>query len=148
LLATSFRVIPHIGPFKALAFKPLTPEAEKLYMASFNTTIDRYREYLSEVREDRLKLANQNIDMGELSPAGKYKLTDGAYSKLLHKLDGHYTEAPVELRSNILAFYQDLSLPISTKEHPADWSRLLEELDRLKAVNGDLTVAMETPPTK
>jgi hypothetical protein len=148
LLATSFRVIPHIGPFKALAFKPLTPQAEKLYMTSFNATIDRYREYLAEVSSDQLKLPNHNIDMGELSPAGKYKLTDSAYSKLLHKLDGHYTEAPAELRSNILAFYQDLSLPISTKAHPADWSKLLEELDRLKAVNGDLAVAMETPLPK
>src|SRR5207237_187305 len=43
LLATTFRVVPHVGPFKALAFKSLTPEAEKLYMASFNTTIDRFR---------------------------------------------------------------------------------------------------------
>ena len=145
LLAASFRVIPHIGPFKALAFKPLTPEAEKLYMASFNTTIDRYREYLAAVSGDTLKLPNHNIDMGELTPAGKYKLADAAYAKLLHKLESHYTEAPPELRSNILAFYRDLTLPISTKTHPADWSRLLEELDRLKAVDGDLKVALETP---
>jgi hypothetical protein len=148
LLATFFRVIPHVGPFKALAFKPLTPEAEKLYMASFNTTIDRYREYLAAVSADQLKLPNHNIDMGELTPAGKYKLADSAYAKLLHKLEGHYTEASPELRSNILAFYQDLSLPISTKAHPTDWARVLDELDRLKAVNGDLTVAMETPPSK
>jgi Zinc dependent phospholipase C len=148
LLAASFRVIPHIGPFKALAFKPLTPEAEKLYMASFNSTIDRYREYLAAVSGDTLKLPNHNIDMGELTPAGKYKLADAAYAKLLHKLESHYTEAPPELRSNILAFYQDLTLPISTKTHPADWSRLLEELDRLKAIDGDLKVAMETPVPK
>jgi hypothetical protein len=117
-------------------------------MASFNTTIDRFREDLAEVSADRLKLPNHNIDMGELSPAGKYKLADGAYAKLLHKLEGHYTEASAELRGDILAFYQNLDLPISTKANPADWSRLLEELDRLKAVNGDLTVAMEMPPPK
>jgi hypothetical protein len=126
----------------------LTPQAEKLYMASFNTTIDRYREYLAAVSADQLKLPNHNIDMGEVTPAGKYKLADTAYAKLLHKLESHYTEAPPELRGNILAFYRDLSLPISTKAHPADWSRLLEELDRLKAIDGDLKVAMETPVPK
>jgi len=148
MLAIFFRIMPHIGPFKALAFKPLTPQAEKLYMASFNTTIDRYREYLAAVSADQLKLPNHNIDMGEVTPAGKYKLADAAYAKLLHKLESHYTEVPPELRTNIIAFYRDLSLPIATKAHPADWSRLLEELDRLKTIDGDLKVAMETRAPK
>ena len=32
ILAGFFRIVPRIGPFKALAFKKLTPETEKLYM--------------------------------------------------------------------------------------------------------------------
>ena len=36
VLAVLFRVVPRVGPFKALAFKRLTPATEKIFMASFN----------------------------------------------------------------------------------------------------------------
>lgn len=140
MLAGFFRIVPRMGPFGALGFKRLTAETEKLYMASFNTSIDRYREFLSALSADRLKLPNANIDTGALTAAAKYTLTDGAYAKLLHKLAGHYTEAPLELRSNILAFYQDLSLPFSTKTDAKEWATVLEDLSYLKAVNLDLAV--------
>ncbi len=48
ILATVFRILPKVGPFRALSFKRLTPETEKMYMASFNSTIGRYRELLSQ----------------------------------------------------------------------------------------------------
>ena len=111
LLASVFRIVPKVGPFRPLAFKRLTPETEKMYMASFNSTIDRYRELLSEQNAGRLKLPNDNLDVGAFTAAGKYRLTDAAYSQLLHKLQGHYTEMPQELRSDILAFYHDLGAP-------------------------------------
>jgi hypothetical protein len=134
MLATFFRIVPRAGPFKALAFKKLTPETEKLYMAGFNASIDRYRELLADVGGGRLKLPNDNFDVGEATKAGKYKLTDAAYAKLLHKLDGRYAELPQDLRSEILTFYEDLSLPIATKANQSDWARLQEELNRLRAI--------------
>ena len=141
MLATFFRIVPRVGPFKALAFKRLTPETEKLYMAGFNASIERYRELLSGVNADQLVLPNDNFDMGEATKAGSYKLTDAAYAKLLHKLEGHYSDLPQDLRSNILTFYQDLSLPISTKANEGDWSRLQEELTYLEMVDRDLSGA-------
>jgi hypothetical protein len=45
---------------------------------------------------------------------------------------------PQELRSDILAFYQDLDAPISTKTNGDDWARVLKELDQLRAANADL----------
>ena len=141
MLATFFRIVPKVGPFKALAFKRMTPETEKLYMAGFNASIERYRELLSGVNADRLVLPNDNFDLGEPTKAGNYKLTDAAYAKLLHKLEGHYTDLPPDLRTNILTFYQDLSLPISTKANEGDWSRLQEELSYLEVVDRDLSGA-------
>ena len=138
ILAFLFRIVPKVGPFRPLDFKRLTPETEKMYMASFNSTIDRYRELLSEQNAGRLKLPNDNLDVGTSTAAGKYKLTDAAYSQLLHKLQGHYTEMPQELRSDILAFYHDLGVPISTKTNDNDWARLLKELDHLQSVDADL----------
>jgi hypothetical protein len=138
ILACFFRIVPRVGPFKALAFKRLTPETETLYMVGFNASIDRYRESLAEVGRGRLVLPNDNIDMGEVTVAGKYTLADAAYAKLLNKLDGHYVDMPQELRRNILAFYQNLDVPIETKTNEGDWVRLQKELGWIQAVDQDL----------
>jgi hypothetical protein len=109
-----------------------------MYMASFNATIERYRGLLSEQNANRLKLPNENLDVGTFTVAGKYTLTDAAYSKLLHKLQGHYTEMPQVLRSDILAFYGGQGLANSTKTSADDSARVVKELDQLRAVDVDL----------
>jgi hypothetical protein len=138
ILAFLLRLMPKVGPFRPLDFKRLTPETEKMYMASFNSTIERYRQLLSEQNAGSLKLPNENLDVGTSTGASKYTLTDAAYSQLLHRLQGRYTELPPALRSDILAFYHDLDVPISTKTNDADWRRLLQELDHLQSVDADL----------
>ena len=138
LLAALLRFVPKVGPLRPLAFQKLTPETEKMYMASFNSTMDRYREVLAEQDAGGLKLPNDNLDVGRLTSAGKYKLTDAAYSQLLHKLQGHYAKMPPELRSDILAFYHDLDLPNATKANAGDWARVLKELDQLQSVDKEL----------
>jgi hypothetical protein len=113
-LAFLFRIVPKIGPFKALAFKVPTPEAEKLFVASFNDTMVRYRVLLTEVRDNNLTLTNQNFDTGKPTRKGEYKKADETYDKLLE----HFADAPnnisIELRTNILAFY-GTSAPTSEK---------------------------------
>jgi hypothetical protein len=146
MLAGLFHIVPRTGPFKALAFKTLTPEIEKLYMAGFNASIDRYRALLTGVASGRLNLPNENLDVGETTKAGGYTLADAAYAKLLRKLDGHYAEVPQDLRSDILGFYQDESLPIATKSNESDWARLQGEINRLQAINADLSEASLTAP--
>jgi hypothetical protein len=96
--------------------------------------LDRYRELLAALQVDRLELPNENFDVGQPTQAGSYKLSDQAYAQLLGKLEGHYTDMPPELRLDIIAFYGDLSAPISTKTDGADWAKVIKELDELKAV--------------
>lgn len=150
LLASVLRFLPKAGPLRPLAFERLTPETEKMYMASFNSTIDRYRELLAEQKASHLKLPNDNLDVGKFTGAGKYTLTDAVYAELLHKLRGHYTEMPAELRGDILAFYHDLGVPNATKANTSDWARVLKELDQLQSVDADLrhpaAVATEQDP--
>ena len=110
-------------------------------MASFNASIDEYRELLAGVASGRLKLPNENLDMGEATKAGQYKLADAVYAKLLNKLEGHYADMPQDLRSDILAFYQDLSLPIATKTNESEWAQVQEDLNHLTAVDRDLAAA-------
>lgn len=141
MLAGFFRIVPRAGPFKAFAFKRLTPETEKLYMAGFNASIDRYRELLAGVGGGALKLPNENFDVGEATKAGQYRLADAAYAKLVHKLEDRFADISQDLRSDILAFYQDLSLPIATKANATEWARLQEELHRLAAAEQDLATS-------
>ena len=135
LMAGLLKIVPRIGPFRTLRFETPTPEVEKLFMASFNQTLDRYRALLSAVGSDQLRLPNANLDLGEAPVAGKYRLSDQAYAKLLDKLEGHYAEMPPELRVNILAFYGDLSAPIATKADASAWEKVVKQLGELKTVN-------------
>ncbi|HLK67066.1 MAG TPA: zinc dependent phospholipase C family protein [Bryobacteraceae bacterium] len=149
VLALVFRILPKTGPIRPLDFKRLTPETEKMYMASFNSTIDRYRELLLAQSVGSLKLANDNLDVGTSTGAGKYRLTDAAYSQLLHKLQGHYTEVPEALRSDILTFYLDMGATVSTKPDDTNWAQLLKEIDQLRSVDTDLrhpAIAGEAAP--
>jgi hypothetical protein len=133
-----FRIVPTSGPFRALKIRTPTPEVEKLFMASFNATVDRYKQVLANVDTAGPELPNENFDVGGPSIAGKYKGTDEAYAKLLGKLaDRQFAGMPPELRLNILAYYKDLSPPVSaksTKKEKDESAKLLDRLDRLKAV--------------
>jgi len=62
-------------------------------------------------------------------------LSDRAYARLLDKLNGRYMDMPVGLRADILAFYGDLSAPISTKSDAKGWEHVVKQLDELKAVS-------------
>jgi hypothetical protein len=125
------RLAPRVGPYSALRFHPPTPATEKLYMSSFNDTLDRYRGLLLATKEDRLRLPNDNLDTGALTGAAAYRLTDDAYAKLLRKTDGK----PVSdnLRQDVLSYYSDLDKPFATKQNPKAWRDVLKELDTLKS---------------
>jgi len=138
LLTFLFRIIPRSGPFKALKVRTPTPEVEKLFMASFNATVDRYRALLASVDAGQLELPNENLDVGGPNVAGKYKGTDEAYARLVGKLADHqFAGMPPELRRNILTYFKDLNPQVSaksTKKEKAESAKLLEHLGQLKAV--------------
>src|ERR1700676_1706133 len=85
-LAFLVRILPKIGPLKVLQLKTPTPAAEKLFEASFNATLDRYRQLLSQAGAGQPDLPNDNFDTGEITGPGKYKLTDETQAKLLDSL--------------------------------------------------------------
>jgi len=130
ILARVIRIVPKIGPLKAMAFHPPTPETEKLFLQSFDTTVGRYRRLLTAEQAGRLKISDQNFDLGEPPKAGDYKLADDAYAKLVEHFAKHNFEGmSPELRSYILAFYQDRNAPIATKRHSKQWKTVVTALD-------------------
>src|SRR5271155_2994867 len=133
VIAILLRYTPKIGPFKAMAFNNPTPETENKYFKSINTTVDRYRAHLEEVRTGALQLTNMDLDSGKATLAAEYTLTDETYAKLLGRLtDKKFDHTSAELRDNILNFYADLSAPIETKKDSARWQGVLADLDQLK----------------
>jgi hypothetical protein len=129
------RYMPKIGPFRALAFNNPTPQTEDLYFKSINTTVDKYRIYLQQVRAGSLELVNCDFDTGKETRATEYSLTDVAYAKLLGQLaERKFDLTSPELRDNILDFYSDLSLPLETKKDATRWQSVLSSLDQLKLV--------------
>jgi hypothetical protein len=106
-LAFLFRLIPKIGPFRALAFQPLTPETERMFMESFNRSLARYQELIAEEKAGHLVLPDTNFDTGKPVVEGEYRLADQAYNKLLEKLADQKGEVSPELKANILGFYRD-----------------------------------------
>jgi hypothetical protein len=124
-----------IGLFRSLAFRPPTPEVEKMFMASFNASVDNYRVLLEDVNAGRLKLANENFDLGELSVAGQYGGTDEAYDELLGKLaDRKFADVSPDLRGNLLDYYKDRKAPAPlTKKAAEKWTKLTGEVEDLRA---------------
>src|SRR5581483_7976436 len=122
ILSTLLRYMPKVGPFKGLAFNNPTSQTEDLYIKSINATVDQYRVFLDKVRTDTLVLPNCDFDSGKPTKAAEYSLTDEAYASLLAQLaDRKFDLTSPELRSNILEFYSDLSVPIDTKRNQVRW---------------------------
>ena len=133
-LAFLFKLIPKFGPLKILQFRTPTPETEKMFEASFNATLDRYRELLKEVREDRLNLPNQNFDVGESTGPGKYRLNDEAHAELLDKLaETKFAGATAEVKAEILHFFAEPDAPYATKRNAKAWAKVQSQLQQLNS---------------
>src|SRR6202166_192842 len=142
ILSTLLRYMPKIGPFKGMAFNNPTPQTEDLYFKSINTTVDQYRAFLQEVRNDKLVLPNCDLDSGLATKAAEYSLSDGTYAKLLAQLsERRFDLTSPELRDNILQFYSDPSAAIATKKDQVRWQNVLTSLDQLRSVVPAPTVA-------
>src|SRR5207247_5146630 len=93
---------------KILQVRTPTPQTEQMFEASFNATLDRYRELLTEVREGRLDLPNNNFDIGDKTGPGKYLLNDEAHAELLDKLsESKFVDATSEVKAELLRFFAE-----------------------------------------
>ncbi len=133
-LAFFLKLLPPIGPLKALRFKMPTPPVEKLFMASFSRSTDQYRQKLREARQTTLSLPNENYDVGVFTPAGIYRLGDDVRAYWLDRLSAkHFSTVTPEIRACLLSYYSDLNAPINTRRNQKKWDRLLSQLQSLKS---------------
>jgi len=148
VLAFFLRLVPKVGPFKAVAFKIPTTQTEDMYIKSVDLTIDDYRGLLRESSDPHLTLTNKDYDTGRDTRAGEYSLTDKTYQRLLaDQASHHFDHISPELRENILDFYSNLSAPIHTKRSKKAWDATLANLDALRNTDAASTTAGNVPST-
>jgi len=128
------RILPKIGPLKALRFHLPTPQTESLFETSFIRSLDRYRELLADQSAGRLAPDDRDFDTGNPTRPCEYRLADDAYAKLAREL-ASLEAARVDpvLIQHILDYFGDLTLPYATKKVPSDWLRTVEALGKLRA---------------
>jgi hypothetical protein len=126
-------MIPKIGPLRVLQLRTPTPETERMFEASFNATLDRYRKLLGQVGTSQLDLPNDNFDTGEATGPGKYRLNDETHAELLGALaKQNFTGASPEVRAELLEFYGHPDIPYATKRKPKAWAKVQAQLEQLK----------------
>lgn len=141
-LAFLFRLIPKIGPLKALAFQTPTPQAEQLFEQSFNATLAEYRRLLSDYDRGHLVLINDNFDVGAVTPPGQYHRNDATYAMLLDRLSRQrFASMSTELREEILQFYNNPAAPYATRKDRKAWAKVQAELQQLRMAQPASNVA-------
>jgi hypothetical protein len=139
VLATVFKIVPKVGPWKDIDFKEPTAETENLYFKSINETVDNFGKALRDIKQDDLKTTEVNLDTGDLTERGKYPLADATYRTLLDDLAADkFKGVDPPLRNSVLQFYSGYGFP-STKYGRLDkcvverWRQTIVEVNQLKA---------------
>jgi len=139
LSAFIIRILPKIGPLKALRFTPPGPVAEKLFIKSFDTVLVCYRQDLEKIqRNNKLELADIDFDTGKPTMPGEYGIADQTYSELVIKLqDKKFHNLTRPLQENILAFYNKPDTTTKSneyKKHKIDWQKTFLSLQQIKTI--------------
>lgn len=144
-LAFLYMLIPKFGPLKVLQFRTPTPEAQRMFRASFNATLDQYRTLIADLKSSHLDLPNDNFDVGEATGPGIYAMNDDAHAELLDKLAARkFASISQELKDELIHFYSEPDAPYSTKRDPRAWAAVQAELVQLK--NAPPSVSTATAP--
>ena len=133
-LGVLFKILPKIGPLRALAFRAPTPEAERLFTDSFQTARERYRSLLADARDARVQLPDTDFDTGRPARWGEYSLADETYLDLLEKLRGRPAATlPAGLRSDLVRFFEPAKTAASKDKK--ERKRLAKAREALAALN-------------
>ncbi|MGH9733828.1 MAG: zinc dependent phospholipase C family protein [Candidatus Acidiferrales bacterium] len=135
ILAFLIRIVPKIGPFRALAFRTPTPKTEQFFMASFNSSLRDYdKDIHNEATNGNPGITNDNLDMGRVAGPGEYPLADKTYAELLHQLvRSHFAQVTPGLRDDVLIFYRDPNARNTMKKKKKEWAKITAEVAELKA---------------
>jgi hypothetical protein len=127
ILGFLLRLIP-FGPAKILGYRNPTPQAEENYFRAMDRAFDNYRQFLRDVKDNKLQLPNRNFDTGELTRAGEYSLCDRSYVALAERLrEDHFRHMTPAVKANVLAFFNE-GIPANGSIKNSDWKKVTAAL--------------------
>ncbi len=133
--AVMLKVIPPVGPLRALRFRMPTPEVEKLFMQSFDKSVTEYNAQVDQARAKSLKMANPNYDLGEVTKPGVYTLQDETYTFWLHELaEKQYETVTPGVRQELLRYFRTVP-PSRPTFDPKAGARVAGELRALRELD-------------
>jgi len=106
LFSSLITILPKVGPLRTLKFDIPGPEAEKLFIQSFDSVAFHYSSALRSMPDQRLMLPNMDYDTGNMTVPGEYVLADETYETLLIKLqDNQFRFVTPTLRNDVIRFF-------------------------------------------
>jgi hypothetical protein len=159
ILAFLVKILPKIGPLKALQLKIPDAHVEELYLKSIDKTEEHYHGRLTELktqpmtREAKIDLPNRDLDTGTPTRIREYALADHTYDRLVMLIVKKDKPVPPDLRENILAFYDGPPAPPSdrqpakkkTEAHIKDEAEVRHALEVLRAAKPDQLKTTDEP---
>jgi Zinc dependent phospholipase C len=134
-------ILPKIGPLSELAIRGPRASTESRYVESVNRTVDRY-EYLLKALAKKpyvaprltMNLANLDLDTGAIARPGSYPLMDKTYAELLNRIVYIRGPIPTTIKDDLMAYYSNPNIPITTKRNKRAWRRVQQQLTVLESM--------------
>ena len=135
-IAFLVKLVPDVGPFERLPYKPLPPDVRERFVQAFAHAAARYQALVERADRRGLELADVNLDVGRPTRHGEYEPADHAYAALLEELeDRQFADVPAELRADILRFYAaGVMAAAPAEDEDASARKLRRELAQLAAM--------------
>jgi hypothetical protein len=112
MLSFFIRVLPKVGPTRALRFKMPTPQAEKYFVESFDTILQNYTTHIKQLNRSNINFSDKDFDTGNPTHPCEYRLADETYDRWLLKLkDDNFKNLSTAIKKDIVQFYKGLSGP-------------------------------------
>ncbi|HEU0064530.1 MAG TPA: zinc dependent phospholipase C family protein [Flavisolibacter sp.] len=130
------RIIPKFGPLKAFKFRKPTPEAEKLFISSFDSVGKHFDARLAALHSSTLNLSDMDFDTGNPTTIGEYPLSDKTYEEWLLKLkSSNFETVSPQIKNNIISFYQGHDAILAANTDTGDFQKTKDALQQLKNTN-------------
>lgn len=131
LVSYLIRVLPKLGPLKALKFKMPTAEAEKYFTQSFDTIMHYYIDNIARVSDQGIQLEDIDFDTGRPTAQCEYELADIAYSDLLIAWSAkNFVNMPATLKANITNHFAGVKPLASHGKYCGRFFNALEQIRR------------------
>ena len=138
MLAILLKLVPRVGPFKALKYKDPTPQTEDLYYKSVDATVNEYRQMLRAMRGShtyRLRLQDRDLDTGAVTQRGEYPLSDETHAELALELRKEDASMPEDERRYLGGFFSAAAVERKSGTRKL-WKKADEAIRKLEAAGG------------